>query len=177
MHTIWEMKEENNTLCSSTIEKHELNTVVSQILCRRMITSPEELHLFLYGTLDDEYDPYLMKGMSEAVVRIEKAIADKERILIHGDYDVDGVTAAALLAKTFDELGAEYSLYLPERLKGGYGVSQKAIYYAREMRAGLIVTVDCGISAYDEVRLANQYGIDVVITDHHQPLREPFPLE
>jgi len=152
-----------------------IHKVLLQILHQRGMTSSDKIQQFLYGTLDDEYDPFLLKGMSEAVVRIKQAIAQKQGILVHGDYDVDGVTATSLMGKTLDELGAEYYLYLPERLKGGYGVSKKAVYYAREKHAGLMLTVDCGISAYEEVELARSFGIDFIVTDHHRPSRDELP--
>jgi single-stranded-DNA-specific exonuclease len=176
VNTVWEFREDTALEPFPTrTENIDIHTIVLQILLKRGLTNSEDIQKFLYGKIEDEYDPFLLKGMEEAVARVKQAIENNETILVHGDYDVDGVTATALLGKTLDELGIEKYLYLPERLKGGYGVSKKAIYYAREKKAGLIITVDCGISAYEEIALANSFGIDVIVTDHHRPGRDILP--
>ena len=175
MNTVWEAIDTASDIDETLYSQLSIPKIILQILHQRGMTSFENIQRFLYGTLEDEYDPFLLKGMHEAVARIKQALAQKEGILVHGDYDVDGVTAASLIGKTLDELGAEYYLYLPERLKGGYGVSKKAVYYAREKRAKIMLTVDCGISAYEEVELARSFGIDVVVTDHHRPSRDVLP--
>ncbi|MBU1864393.1 MAG: single-stranded-DNA-specific exonuclease RecJ [Candidatus Omnitrophica bacterium] len=174
MDSVWNVKQVSE-ISTTLYSDFNLSEVIVHILQERNITDPEDIQRFLYGKLDDEHDPFLLKGMDVAVIRIKEAIDRGEKILVHGDYDVDGVTATAILGKTLEELGADYYLYLPERLKGGYGVSKKAVYYAREQTAKLIITVDCGISAYEEVMLANSFGIDVVVTDHHCPAGEELP--
>lgn len=176
MNTVWELREETSPETFPMSAKNiDIHAIVLQILIKRGLTNSEDIRKFLYGKIEDEYDPFLLKGMDDAVARLRQAIEKKETVLVHGDYDVDGVTATALMGKTLDKLGIEKYLYLPERLKGGYGVSKKAIYYAREKKAGLIITVDCGISAYEEITLANSFGIDVIVTDHHRPGRDILP--
>lgn len=176
MNAVWELREDSQP---NSVENNSqgilINEIILQILMKRGMTRLADIKKFLYGTLDDVYDPFLLKDMDKAVARIKKAIANNESILVHGDYDVDGVTATALMGKTLESLGLTCHLYLPERLKGGYGVSKKAVYYAREKKAGLIITVDCGISAYEEIEIARSFGIDVVVTDHHRPGREDLP--
>ncbi|MFC1570517.1 single-stranded-DNA-specific exonuclease RecJ [Candidatus Omnitrophota bacterium] len=109
-----------------------------------------------------------MKDMDKAAQRIKKAIEKNEKILIYGDYDVDGVTSTGLLANVLDEMGANYETFIPNRLEEGYGMNVRAVALARDHGVGLIITVDCGINSVKEVECANNYGIDVIITDHHE---------
>ena len=173
--TEWEVCQTISDMVSDEIRNLDLHPIILQILHARGLISMQEIKKFLYGSLTDQWDPFLLKGMDKAVLRIKQAIENNELILVHGDYDVDGVTATAVLGKALESLGANCYLYLPQRLKGGYGVSKKAVYYAREKKASVIVTVDCGISAYEEVALANEFGIDFIVTDHHRPSKEDLP--
>ncbi len=116
-----------------------------------------------------------MKGMDRAVQRISKAVSDREPILIHGDYDVDGITASALMARTLERLGAPFATFLPERTVDGYGVSPRAITKAREEGARLIITADCGITAHAPLALAASLGIEVIVIDHHRIPPEGLP--
>lgn len=145
---------------------------ICQILVNRNIRDLETAHAFLFGTLDDLYDPYLMKGMREAVARIKKAIAKKERVIIFGDYDVDGILSVVMLLKALEELGAEVSYFIPHRLKDGYGLKEKHIDFVLEKEAGLVISADCGIKALEFVKKAKEKGVDVIITDHHLPGEE-----
>ncbi len=142
---------------------------IAQILVNRKIRDPETAHRFLYGTLDELHDPYLMTGMREAVERIQRAIAQKEKILIFGDYDVDGVLSVVMLLKALEFLGAERDYFIPERLKEGYGIKEKHIEVALKKAARLIISADCGTKASGFVKRAKEHGIDVIITDHHRP--------
>lgn len=142
---------------------------IAQILVNRKIRDPETAHRFLYGTLDELHDPYLMTGMREAVERIQKAIAQKEKILIFGDYDVDGVLSVVMLLKALESLGAEKDYFIPERLKEGYGIKEEHIEVALKKAARLIISVDCGTKASGFVKRAKEHGIDVIVTDHHRP--------
>jgi len=176
VNTVWELREDSQSGSVEEVSKGiTINEIVLQILMKRGLASVEDINKFLYGTIDDVYDPFLLKDMEKAVGRVKDAVANNETVLVHGDYDVDGVTSTALIGKALGTLGVANYLYLPERLKGGYGVSKKAVYYAREKKAGLIITVDCGISAYEEIDLAKSFGIDVIVTDHHRPAREDLP--
>jgi len=142
---------------------------IAQILVNRKICDPYVAHKFLFGTLDDLHDPYLMKGMKEAVERVKRAISRRERILIFGDYDVDGILSVVILTRALESLGAEVNYFIPNRLKEGYGIKEKYIDIAVERNANLVMSVDCGIKANAFVKRAKMKGIDVIITDHHQP--------
>ena len=149
----------------------ELNVpeIIADVLIQRDITNLEQARLFLKPTLDDLYDPFLMKDMDKAVDRILQAMNNNEKIMIYGDYDVDGITATALLTLAFRELGVQVSHYLPDRMNEGYGLSETGVSEAIKRNSKLIITVDCGIRAHKEIELASKLGIDVIVTDHHQP--------
>ncbi|MGA2588060.1 MAG: single-stranded-DNA-specific exonuclease RecJ [Candidatus Aminicenantales bacterium] len=142
---------------------------ISRILVNRKIREPEDAHRFLYGSPDQLHDPYLMPGMKAAVDRIFRAIESGEKILIFGDYDVDGVLSVVMLHKALQSLGAEVDYFIPERLKEGYGIKDEHIAVVLERGARLVISVDCGVKAVGFVRLAKEQGIDVIITDHHLP--------
>jgi single-stranded-DNA-specific exonuclease len=116
-----------------------------------------------------------MKDMFKSAERIKKAISEKERILIYGDYDVDGVTSVALLSYVLSFMGASFETFIPDRLDEGYGLNVRAVAVARDHGVKLIVTVDCGINSYKEVKCANDYGIDVIVTDHHEIRENELP--
>jgi single-stranded-DNA-specific exonuclease len=142
---------------------------IAQILINRNISELQDVQQFLFGTLDNLHDPFLMRGMSEATYRIKKAIASGERILIFGDYDVDGILSVVVLTKALESLGADVEYFIPDRLRQGYGMKEMYIDYVLERKSSLVISVDCGIKAVDFVRKAKQSGVDVIITDHHQP--------
>ncbi len=141
----------------------------AQILVNRGIDQAEQVHRFLYGTMSDLHDPFLMNGMREAVLRIQKAISHREKILIFGDYDVDGILSVVTLAKALASLGGNVDFFIPDRLKEGYGLKEKYIDLAEQRNAGVVISVDCGVKAVAFVEKAKQKGIDVIITDHHLP--------
>lgn len=141
----------------------------AQILVNRGIDQAEQVHQFLYGTMSDLHDPFLMNGMREAVQRIQKAISHQENILIFGDYDVDGILSVVTLSKALASLGGKVDFFIPERLKEGYGLKEKYIDLAEQRNAGVVISVDCGVKAVAFVEKAREKGIDVIITDHHQP--------
>ena len=145
------------------------NRLVVQLLFNRGYKTPEGVQRFLAGTDALENDPFLLKGMREAVNRILDAVRDGERIGIFGDYDADGISAAAILWETFTQLGAEPVVQLPHRVTDGYGLSDEAVEALAAQGVQLLITVDCGISAVEPVALAAQRGMDVIVTDHHQP--------
>ncbi len=140
---------------------------LAQVLVNRKLTDPGAAHRFLYGTTADLFDPYLFVGMAPAVARIEKAIAGKEKILIFGDYDVDGVLSTVMLHKALAALGAEVDYFIPERLKDGYGIKPEHLEVALARGAKLVVSVDCGIRAEAFAERAAGAGVDLIITDHH----------
>nr|MBN2278427.1 single-stranded-DNA-specific exonuclease RecJ [candidate division Zixibacteria bacterium] len=145
-----------------------LEKVVVKILFNRQIDSIEAIERFLKPTMDDLQDPFLMLNMDKAVERILSALRENEKIMVYGDYDVDGITAASLLYLVLNKLGAQVSYYLPNRLIEGYGLSVDGIKEASSQGVSLIVSVDTGVTAVDEVEYARSLGIECILTDHHE---------
>lgn len=142
---------------------------VSELLVQRGITSVKEAEKFFHPSLKDLHDPFLMPGMDKAVARLNKAMGAKERIMVYGDYDVDGTTAVALVYKYLQNFYSNMEYYIPTRYDEGYGISLRSIDYAASQGVKLIIILDCGIKAIDEIRYAKQLGIDFIICDHHVP--------
>jgi len=145
-----------------------------QLLYNRGIVESEEVKRFLYPSLKHLQDPFLMKGMDMAVQRITEAISRKERILIYGDYDVDGISATTLLLQFLRSSGVSAYFYIPHREKEGYGLNKSSLDKAVEMGIDLVITCDCGISCIQEINYANSLGLDVIVTDHHR-VKEKVP--
>ncbi len=150
---------------------HELGIPleIAQILVNRDIKDPDVAYQFLYGKLDSLHDPYLMKGMKEAVDRVKQAISNREKIIIFGDYDVDGILSVVLLTQALESLGAEVDYFIPDRLRYGYGIKEEFIEIVRQRNAQLVISVDCGIKAVLFAKRAKEEGVDVIVTDHHLP--------
>lgn len=146
-----------------------IDPVLSELLIHRGVSTKEEAERFLYPSLSDLHDPFLMPDMEIAVKRIEKAIGEKERILIYGDYDVDGTTAVSLVYKFLRKITTNIDYYIPDRYDEGYGISFQGIDYAVSTGVKLIVSLDCGIKAVSKVAYAKEKGIDFIICDHHMP--------
>lgn len=172
----WIVKEINNEKVELLKEKFNLSNLVAKILSNRNILGREmqedDIKKFLNPTRDDFYDPFLLPDMEQAVERIEQAINNNEKILIYGDYDADGITSTTILIKFFKEIGVEVDKYIPNRLEEGYGINNKALEEIKNRGIDLIITVDTGITANDQVKYANELGLDVIITDHHEPSDE-----
>lgn len=141
----------------------------SELLALRGFTEADVARRFLDPKLEDLFDPFLIPGMERGVTRLMDSLARKEGILIHGDYDVDGTSGVALLVRVLRGLGARVSYYVPNRLSEGYGLSELGVREAKARGAGLLVTVDCGVTAVKETALARSLGLEVIIVDHHQP--------
>jgi single-stranded-DNA-specific exonuclease len=146
-----------------------LPEIAAAILVSRNIGRPETADQFLKPSLKDLFDPLLISGMSDAVERVIKSLTKNERIMIYGDYDVDGITSASLMFLILNRLGANVSYYLPNRLVEGYGISEDGLQEAESRDIDLLVSVDCGITAVEEVKYARKKGLDCIITDHHEP--------
>jgi len=143
--------------------------VIARLLCQRGFGDPESAARFLSPNLSQLHDPFRLAGMREAVDRLLSAIANRERIIIHGDYDVDGITSTVMLRRALELLGADVSHFVPDRVKDGYGLQPATIDRLHALGARLIVSVDCGIRATDAALRARALGIDLIITDHHEP--------
>lgn len=167
----WVLQEQNKPLANDLAQALQIAPIVAQILINRGITTVEEGRHFFECDLDKSPDPFLMLGMEKAVARIQKALAKGETIVIYGDYDADGQTATALLVLALRQLAQEPKqilYYLPDRIDEGYGLNQDALADL-STKASLVITVDCGISGLAEIAFAKELGLDVIVTDHHEP--------
>ena len=149
-----------------------VDPVLAQLLVQRGINTFQQARSFFRPDLADLHDPFLMKDMDKAVSRLNKALSSGERILVYGDYDVDGTTAVSLVFSFLRRLTYDVDFYIPERYDEGYGVSYKGIDWAAENGFSLIITLDCGIKANEKVDYAKSKGIDMIICDHHLPENE-----
>ncbi|MDD2717847.1 MAG: DHH family phosphoesterase, partial [Candidatus Wallbacteria bacterium] len=166
----WEVQAHKQNLVGEICRTLKLPEVIARILVNREVNSVAEAQMFLYGDLKMLHSPELLSGVDLAVERIKKAVAGNEKIIIFGDYDVDGITSIALLYNFFLQIGKRVDYYIPERQCMGYGLNIDSIKRLKQTGYDLIITVDCGISNVEEVRFAEELGIDVIITDHHEPL-------
>lgn len=141
--------------------------VTAGLLVNRGINSAEDAEAFLSASLSDLPSPFLMKGMEEAVERLKKSVYEKEKVAVYGDYDVDGVTATSLLTSFLRALGCQVIYYIPDRFTEGYGVNSQALRNLKQKQVTLVISVDCGITAVEEVEEAKTLGIDFIVTDHH----------
>ena len=151
-------------------EKFNVSNLLATVLVNRDITDEKEIEVFLNPTRNDFHDPYLMPDMKIAVERIIKAINNQEKVIIYGDYDVDGITSITVLKKFLKTCGLDAGYYIPNRLNEGYGLNKVAIDKIKEDGYTLIITVDCGISGIEEIEYANSLGIETIVTDHHEPM-------
>ena len=168
MNKKWECYKPDENKVNELVKLCDINEIVAKVLVNKNI-SKEELNIFINPTRKDFHNPFLMPDMEIAVNRIIKAITNKEKIMIYGDYDADGITSITVLKSFLEERGLDVFSYIPNRLDEGYGLNNDAIKKIYEENYKLIITVDCGISGIDEVEYANSLGIEVIITDHHEP--------
>ncbi len=152
--------------------KMNVSAAVIDILFRRGMNQEEAIRDFLFHSLSDLHDPFMLQGMKEAVSRIEIAIAKDEKITVYGDYDVDGMTGVAVLYLALKEMGAKVDYYIPSRLEEGYGLNGDALTLLKTLGTDLVITVDTGITGIEEANKATEMGLDLIITDHHTPLEE-----
>lgn len=170
---IWKLREgadaENVRQLSSELG---VDPVLAELLVQRDVRTFEQARAFFRPNLADLHDPFLMQDMDKAVERVRQAVVTGEKILVYGDYDVDGTTAVSLVYSFLRRLTRQIDFYIPERYDEGYGVSYKGIDWAAESGFGLIITLDCGIKANEKVEYAREKGIDMIICDHHLPENE-----
>ena len=164
----WRVREPELALQKTLAASLNISTITSQLLINRGISDIQQAERFLSSTLSDIRSPLGMKGMKEGVERVQKALHNKEKIAIYGDYDVDGITSTSILLMFLKSAGANVSYYIPERIAEGYGLNADAISGLAERGVTLLITVDCGISDHAELKLAKGLGIDVIVTDHHE---------
>ena len=160
---------EHQKAANELAEKINMNPILASLLIRRGITTESAAKRFFRPQLSDLINPFLMKDMDIAVDRLNDAMGRKERILVYGDYDVDGCTAVALVYKFLQQFYSNIDYYIPDRYDEGYGISQKGLEYAKATGVKLIIILDCGIKAIDEIAQAKELGIDFIICDHHVP--------
>lgn len=178
MHFKWKYDpptDNENQQAKELGEKLNMNLVLSQLLIKRGITTESAAKRYFRPQLGDLINPFLMKDMDVAVDRLNDAMGRKERILVYGDYDVDGCTAVALVYKFLQQFYSNIDYYIPNRYEEGYGVSMKGLEYAQQTGVKLIIILDCGIKAKDEITFAQSIGIDFIICDHHVPDEEMPP--
>ncbi|MFZ0430997.1 MAG: single-stranded-DNA-specific exonuclease RecJ [Acidobacteriota bacterium] len=146
-----------------------LSRLLAALLVNRGLIDPQEVYDFLNPRFEDLHDPYLMKGMAETVARLVSAIERGEKILVHGDYDVDGITSTVVLKRALEMLGGRVDYHIPHRLDDGYGIKGEVLERAAREGVGLVISVDCGIRDFEAADLARELGLDLIVTDHHLP--------
>ena len=164
----WVLAESDEAAISALAEHAGLHPLVARLMVNRGIAEPAAARAFLDCELSSLSGPGIFSGMDRAVSRIQKAVSGREKITVYGDYDVDGVTGASLLYLVLKSLGADVECYLPDRMSEGYGLNPQALERIKASGAGLVITVDCGISAAREAQVARSLGLDLIITDHHE---------
>ncbi|RZF58153.1 single-stranded-DNA-specific exonuclease RecJ [Sphingobacterium corticibacterium] len=170
MQKRWVVKPKNNVQKTNKLrDELGINAVIAELLLNRDIETYQQAKHFFRPNFDLLHDPFLMRDMDKAISRIERAIGNKEKILIYGDYDVDGTTAVSVVYSFFRDFHSGLEFYIPDRYLEGYGISFKGIDYAAENGFSLIIALDCGIKAIEKVKYAHSKGIDFIIGDHHLP--------
>ncbi|WP_185215928.1 single-stranded-DNA-specific exonuclease RecJ [Sphingobacterium mizutaii] len=170
MQKRWVLKPKKNVEQAKKLQQElGVNHIIAELLINREVETFDQAKDFFRPSIDNLHDPFLMKDMDRAIDRIERAIGNKEKILIYGDYDVDGTTAVSVVYSFFRDFHTGLEFYIPDRYAEGYGISNRGIDYAKENGFSLIIALDCGIKAVDKIEYANAKGIDFIIGDHHLP--------
>ena len=167
--TRWKEKDNNEELVEQLANKLQLSSLVTSLLLNRGLDTEEKIVDFLNTEQQEFHDPFLLEGMDRTVERVREAIQNGEQILIFGDYDADGVSSTTVLFLALQEIGADVEFYIPNRFTEGYGPNEEAFRWAHRAGFSLIITVDTGIAAVHEAQVAKELGIDLIITDHHEP--------
>ncbi len=173
METIWELSKVNEQDVDDIVRQYGVHPVIGRLLAARGITADKELYRFFNGSFMDISSPFAIDGMKKAATMLAEAVANKQRILVFGDYDVDGTTATVIMLQLLRSLNADVDFFIPHRLDDGYGLSVDcAARLLQEKQPHLVVTVDCGITAFDAIAYFKSHGVNVVLTDHHLPVGE-----
>ena len=175
LHKTWHVSQPSSDQVNALVQELEISPLVAGLLVNRKVTTAESAQSFLNADLMKLHDPFLMTGMRKAVNRVIRSIEAREKITVFCDYDVDGVSSAAFLIHFFRDLGVSIDYYLPERMAEGYGLNATAVHKIREAGSALMITADCGITGNSEVEIANEIGLDVIVTDHHQVSADGLP--
>jgi len=175
-HKILKIASPDTHLQNTLSRELSISKILTQLLINRGIKNVEEAEKFLNASPDHLLDPYLFSDMQNAVNLIKKAAKNKKRVMIFGDYDVDGLTALALLKEALLKKGLETTHYIPHRIKEGYGLNKDAIHFARQKGVALLITVDCGTNNNEEIQELRRHNIDVIVTDHHEPVNHDVAL-
>jgi len=170
MHRRWLVNRTNPEYIKYLSKNASISPVLAQIFINRGIKTPEEISYFLNPHISQISDPFDIQGMSVAVDRIMAASIKGEKVLVHGDYDVDGLSATAIVLKALKILGIDCHYFIPNRMEHGYGFNLSSVKYAKQIGAALIITVDCGITSFEAAAMCKKEGIDIIITDHHEPV-------
>ncbi len=170
MEYVWKQKPKASQAAIERLGKEiNVNPTLANMLINRGVESFDQAKDYFRPSLSQLHDPFLMQDMEAAVHRISKAVVNQEKILVYGDYDVDGTTAVALMYSFLKTFYANVDFYIPDRYKEGYGISERGVRVASENGFSLIIALDCGIKAMDKVKLASELGVDFIICDHHTP--------
>ncbi|NQU74537.1 MAG: single-stranded-DNA-specific exonuclease RecJ [Candidatus Omnitrophica bacterium] len=175
MHKLWVVKKPQKVLQEKLTRETGISPTLAHLLINRNLTTPTEIEGFLHCKKSSLHNPFKLKGITKAVGRIKRAIKQKEKILIYGDYDVDGITSVAMLTTFLEKEGGLVESYIPNRLEEGYGLNTEAIKLAKSKGVSLVIAVDCGTTDKEEIDLLNRYKIDTIIVDHHQVQKELMP--
>jgi single-stranded-DNA-specific exonuclease len=167
--TRWIVRHSNESTAKKLANELNISEILASLLLNRGITDRDEARRFLFDEGESFHDPFLFPDMKKAVERIQQAVHLQEKILVYGDYDADGVSSTVIMMTVLRDLGANVEYYIPDRFTEGYGPNEQAFRLAAEQGVKLIITVDTGIAAVNEIRLANELGMDVILTDHHEP--------
>ena len=167
MRKKWKYRDIDEERVSRIVDKFKVSELLATVLVNRGIVDDNEIKVFLEPTRNDFHDPYLMPDMKSAVKRIIQAINNNEKTIIYGDYDVDGVISTYILYRAISKCNGNVSFHIPDRIKEGYGINESIIKKAKDENVDIIITCDNGIAAIEQVKLAKDLGLKVIITDHH----------
>ena len=168
-HKILKIAPHHPHLAPALSKELKISTILAQVLINRNIKDAESAGKFLYASIEDMHEPYAFLGMNRAVELIRSALRFKERVMVFGDYDADGITSLVLLKNTLKNLGLDVLHYLPHRINDGYGLTKNILHTVKENRVKLLITVDCGTSNHKEIEELKRHGVNVIVTDHHEP--------
>jgi len=174
-HKILTIASPDTSLQNNFSQELGLSKILAQILINRGIKTKDEAEKFLDAKLEHLLDPYLFSDMHQAVTRIKRAVQNKEKAMVFGDYDVDGITSTALLELVLSKIGLDVIHYIPHRIKEGYGLNKNILHLIKQKKIKLLITADCGINNHEEIKELRRHNIDVIVTDHHEPVDSELP--